>query len=87
MCPEHAGWAYQNFQKWWTQRSRDPLPDSAQLAVDIAEAGGVAMTRKITVRQIAGEKFDRIIKHELGEVPEALPAGMALGYDDSEIPF
>ena len=67
VCPEHSGWARRKFEDWWQQRSNDPLPKTAQLAVDIAEAGGVAATHEITVRKVTGEQFDRIINHRLSD--------------------
>jgi len=77
LCPEHSGWARKKFEKWWRDHSSDPLPGTAQEAVDIANGGGVAPTKKITVRKITGEHFDRIIKYELGEVPEPVAAELA----------
>jgi len=38
-------------------------------AVRLAEAGALAETKSITVRSVAGEKYDRIVGYELGEVP------------------
>lgn len=87
VCPEHDGWARQKFEQWWLRRSNDPLPDTAERAVDIAEAGGLAPTHKITVRKVTGDQFDRIVGYELGEKPEPVPLDVALGYDDSDIPF
>jgi len=87
VCPEHGGWARQRFEQWWVRRSNDPLPSSAQQAVDIAEAGGLAMTHKITVRKVTGEPFDRIVACELGEKPEPVPLDVAMGYQDDDIPF
>jgi hypothetical protein len=55
--------------------------------VDIAEAGGLAPTHRITIRKVTGEQFDRIVGYELGEKPEPVPAHVALGYSDDEIPF
>ncbi|MBW1649033.1 MAG: hypothetical protein JRJ72_13200, partial [Deltaproteobacteria bacterium] len=60
---------------------------TAQHAVDIAEAGGVATTHKITVRHVSGEKYDRIIDYELGEKPEPVPLEVAMGLDPEDIPF
>jgi len=88
VCPEHDGWARQKFEQWWLRRSHDPLPDTAERAVAIAEAGGIAPTHRITVRRVTGEQFDRIVACELGGKPEALPAGHEFSrYDDDEIPF
>lgn len=63
------------------------MPSTARDAVDIANAGGVAATHKITVRKVTGEPFDRIVAYELGEKPEPLPLDAIAGFDESEIPF
>ena len=76
ICPEHDGWARKRFEKWWLERSNDPLPETAEEAVDIANAGGLALPVSITVRKIPGEKFDKIIRFELGEIPEGVSAMM-----------
>ena len=62
-------------------------PIRAERAVEIAEGGGVAFTEKITVRNIAGEKYDRVIGYKLGPLPEPVPAGEFGDYDESETPF
>ncbi len=87
VCPEHSGWARRKFEDWWKLRSNDSLPTTAQQAVDIAEAGGVATTHEITVRKVTGDQFDRIINHCLGEKPEPVPLEVAMGYDSDSIPF
>jgi len=69
VCLEHAGYARQKAVAWWRQRSREPLPATAAEAVAIARAGGLAPTREITVRSVAGEEYDRIIDYELGDIP------------------
>jgi len=48
----------------------DPMPDSAERAVEIAGAGGVRWTERITVRNTAGEKYDRIVDYVMGSMPE-----------------
>jgi DNA repair protein RadD len=85
VCLEHTGFARQKAVRWWRERSPDPVPDDAEQAVAIAEAGGVATSERITVRSIAGEKYDRIIKHVIGEMPD--PVEHAQVYDDDEVPF
>ncbi len=45
---------------------------SAEEAVDICEAGGIARTNAVTVRSVAGEKFDRITDWKLGPIPPRL---------------
>ncbi|MBN1909791.1 MAG: DEAD/DEAH box helicase family protein [Pirellulales bacterium] len=87
VCLEHDGYARQKAIAWWRQRSPDPIPEAAERAVEIAEGGGLAHTEKITVRSIAGEKYDRIVRHKLGPLPEPIPAGEFIPYDPDEIPF
>jgi len=94
VCPEHDGWARKRFEKWWLDRSNDPLPETAEEAVDIANAGGLAMPITITVRKIPGEKYSKIIRCTLGEVPEGVAANME-NFDvwgepipnDDDVPF
>ncbi|MEZ6097146.1 MAG: DEAD/DEAH box helicase family protein [Pirellulaceae bacterium] len=87
VCIEHSGFARQRAMAWWRERTTDPFPDSAERAVEVANAGGLAFPIKITVRSISGEKFDRIIECELGEMPEPIEIETTLEYDDSEVPF
>jgi len=75
VCPEHTGYARQKFEAWWRARSSEPLPESAEQAVDLAEAGALAQARAITVRSVAGEKFDRITDYQLGPIPPRLDGG------------
>jgi len=84
---EHYGWARQKAVEWWQQRSNDPVPATAQRAVDIANGGGVCPTKRITVRSVTGEKFDKIIAYELGEKPEPVPAHVAMRYSVADVPF
>ncbi|HPU81347.1 MAG TPA: hypothetical protein PLL43_13415, partial [Accumulibacter sp.] len=72
VCPEHTGYARQKFEAWWRARSNEPFPNSAEEAVALAEAGALATTLAITVRSVAGEKFDRIIDYQLGTIPPRL---------------
>ena len=87
ICFEHEGYARQKAVAWWKRRSPDPVPDTAQKAVDIANSGGLAVTTSITVRKVAGDEFERIIDYELGPMPEPIPAGEGGGYDLDEVPF
>ena len=80
------GYARQKAIAWWRRHSPDPVPDTAERAVEIAEGGGVAHTEKITVRSIAGEKYDRIVGYKLGPMPEPIPAGEFGDYDDDRNP-
>lgn len=85
ICVEHDGYARQKAEGWWQRRSPDPVPDTAERAVELAEAGALCTTHAITVRSVVGERFDRIIGYDLGSRPEAVPAGNVSA--DEEVPF
>ncbi len=96
VCPEHTGYARAKFEAWWRARSNEPFPATADVAVDLAEAGALAPTRAITVRSVAGEKFDRVTDYQIGSVPPRMDGsderddGLELPDwppDDSDIPF
>jgi DNA repair protein RadD len=86
VCIEHTGYARQKAIAWWRQRSPDPMPDAVDRAVEVASGGGLAATRKITVRAVAGEPYERIVGYELGPLPEPLPVGTIESYEE-EVPF
>lgn len=86
ICLEHTGFARQKAVRWWRERSPTPPPTCAEQAVAIADAGGLATSERVTVRSIAGQKYDRIIKHVIGEIPEE-SVDPAPWYDDEEVPF
>jgi DNA repair protein RadD len=86
VCFEHKGYARQKAIAWWKQRSPDPVPDTAERAVEIASNGGIAATKRITVRAVAGEPYERIVGYELGPLPEPLPAELLEFYEE-EVPF
>ncbi len=73
VCPEHTGWARQKFEKWWYERSFIKAPATAREAVMLAEDGALAKTNAITVRSVSGEKFDRIIRYNVGDKPKYNP--------------
>lgn len=90
VCLEHEGFARQKAVAWWKKRSHDPVPASAQEAVDIANNGGLALTKSITVRTVTGEKFSRITECELGPIPESegtYSSDDPLAEDASDFPF
>jgi DNA repair protein RadD len=74
VCFEHTGFARQKAVAWWKRRSPDPVPDTADRAVELAQSGALAPTLSITVRSVAGEPYERIVDYELGPLPEPLPA-------------
>lgn len=85
ICFEHTGFARQKAEAWWQQRSSDPVPDTAEAAVTLANAGALRLTHAITVRSVPGERFDRIVKYDLGGMPEIDPEPAFAGDDD--VPF
>lgn len=62
VCPEHTGYARGKFEQWWRERAAIgcPIPRTAREAVALANEGLLAVPESITVKSIAGEKFDRI---------------------------
>jgi len=85
VCFEHSGYARRKAEQWWRQRSPDPVPDTAEQAVELAEAGALAHPEAITVRSVVGEKFDRIVGYKLGPIPEPVGVGQDIDLDD--VPF
>ncbi|MCE7974825.1 MAG: DNA helicase [Leptolyngbya sp. PLA1] len=99
VCFDHTGYARTKAEAWWRTRSVEPLPGSTEEAVEMAKAGALAPTLHITVEKKAGDQFERVISHRLGQkpprrddpdaVPDAAlePAGTTYGIPDDEIPF
>ena len=73
VCPEHVGYARRKFEKWWMDRCVQgcPIPRTVDEAVAWARAGALAAPVSITVRSVAGEKYDRVNRAVLGERPTA----------------
>jgi len=69
VCIEHHGFAKNRAALWWKLRSNDPMPDSVDRAIDMAEGGGLAVPSKIWV--VPEGKYTRISRVELGPKPEA----------------
>jgi len=78
ICFEHDGYARQKAVHWWRRRSKEPVPETAEEAVALAQNGRLAPTREITIRAMTGDDFDRIVGYELGDIPPPL--------DDQELP-
>jgi DNA repair protein RadD len=74
VCFDHprGSYARTKAEAWWKLRSNNPPPSNVADAVAAAQAGALAPTRSITVRSVAGEKYDRIINYALGEKPPAI---------------
>ena len=69
VCLEHSGFAKNKAAAWWKLRSNDPMPDTVERAIDMAEGGGLAVPSKIWV--VPEGKYTRISRVELGPKPEA----------------
>jgi DNA repair protein RadD len=71
VCFEHTGFARHKAELWWQRRSNvAPVPTTVEEAADLANGGALCETKSITIRSIAGEKYDRIIGYELEEKPD-----------------
>jgi DNA repair protein RadD len=80
VCFEHTGYARAKAEAWWRERSTAPVPATAAEAVDLANRGALADTLAVSVRSVAGEKYDTITGHELDEPPD-VQAGELPDYD------
>ncbi len=69
VCFEHTGFARNKAEAWWRQRSDEPVPETIEQAVEICQAGGICGTKAVTVRHVAGQKYDRIVSYRLGLKP------------------
>ena len=76
ICPEHSGYARDKFVKWWRERAAIgvAIPTTAREAVALANEGVLAEPESITVKTVAGEKFERISGWRLKQRP-TLPEG------------
>jgi len=88
VCLEHTGFARQKAEEWWQARSPISVPATADEANQLARCGQLRPTHAIVIRRIAGERFSRIIKYELGEFPdEPLEESAAYSGLDDDVPF
>lgn len=70
ICPEHNGYARRKFEKWWEEHRIDEtveFPETADEAVAMARNGLLKNVKRITVRQVTGERFDRITGYVFDE--------------------
>lgn len=91
ICPEHTGYARDKFVKWWRERAAPgaPIPSTAREAVALAQQGVITEPKSITVKSVAGEKFDRISGYRLKPRPDYVHREDEWQPDDfdDEIPF
>jgi len=69
ICFEHTGWARKTAEAWWRKRSSASVPESAEEAVTLANAGALCTTEAIKIRSVVSEEYARIVGHELGKKP------------------
>ena len=88
VCPEHTGYARDKFLKWWRERAAlgCPIPSTAREAVSLANEGLLAAPESITVKTIAGERFERITGWRLKERPVMREPGDDSAEIESEYP-
>jgi len=87
VCPEHKGYAREKFVKWWVKRAVQGclVPDTAEEAAQMAKEGCLAQPLTVTVKHIAGDKFERVTGCKLDVKPVCKPA---VAFDDGhDIPF
>jgi DNA repair protein RadD len=94
VCFDHDGYARTKAESWWRARSLEPVPEGVRAAVERARAGALAPTRAITVEKRAGDRFDRVVRHHLGDkparpdaCPEYAPAAGGFEIPEDKIPF
>jgi len=68
VCPNHVGYAFTKFAKWWSERSVCPVPDSLEQALYLAEKGALAVPESIYVKQIPGKSFPDLVGVKLGQI-------------------
>lgn len=86
ICFEHSGFARIKAEQWWRARSRDPVPDTVEQAVELAESGSLAFTESLTVKSVAGQRFDEIVKYRIGPKPQPITAPPDQ-FRNEELPF
>ena len=69
ICFEHDGWARIRAESWWRKRSNAMVPEMAEDAVALAQAGALCETKVITLRSVVGEQYGRIVGYALGDKP------------------
>lgn len=81
VCVEHKGYARQKAWKWWSDRSFAPMPESAAEAVELADAGCLAVPEAVTIQQVPGNRWPKLVSVSIGEKPDPIDARF------EEVPF
>jgi DNA repair protein RadD len=90
VCFEHSGYARAKAEAWWQRRTDLPVPSNTAEAVDLANGANLAEPVAVTIKCVAGEKFDQIVGYRFADDPP--PDGVftpetADDLDDAEVPF
>ena len=93
VCPEHKGWAWSNkFVPWWKQRTNLTPPTTVDEALYCSQY--LAIPQRLTVIEMAGQRFAEILEHDFTEKPEASPdytppktCGDCVLYDRGDCPY
>lgn len=89
ICFNHEGYARQKAEQWWKRRSKLPVPETTEQAVQLAHQDALSEALEITVEKKAGEKYERIVAWKLSPIPEPVAAEVD-PYDDidyDDLPF
>jgi len=71
VCPEHKGWAWSNkFVPWWKQRTDIKPPTTVDEA--LYYKNHLAVPKRITVIETAGQRFAEIVEHDFTEKSDAV---------------
>ena len=96
VCFEHTGWPRAKAESWWRRRTDQPPPATAAEAVDIASAGHLAEPVAVTIKCVAGEKYDQIVGYRFADEPppdapfapeSAAEPAEDLNLDEEAVPF
>ena len=70
VCVEHEGYAGDKAGKWWAERCRLPMPDTAVEAAVLAQCGLLAVPSRVSVKNTPGKTFaNEITGCEVGPKP------------------
>lgn len=72
ICVEHPpGYAKNKAKTWWGKRCRLPMPESAEEAARLGNAGCFAEPMEVLVQEVKGSKWPELKGVKLGEIPVA----------------
>ena len=89
VCVEHEGYPATKARSWWSRRSGNTMPTSAEFAVKLCCNGHAAEPKAIAIKERPGSKFVEIVGYRLGEKPMPVDEQWIefSQVDDDEVPF